>query len=845
MATMISTRCDFSSIEEKWNGTWDNKPYDKQKDNFVIILPPPNVSGILHIGHALNCTYQDITIRYMRMQQTHNVLWIPGTDHGGISTYSVVKKLIENKDNISIKDMGKTKFDSIINNWCIERQTDITKQIKSLGCLCDWNKMYFTMDNTLSKHVRETFVKLYKDDLIYRGKYIVNHCSNCQTTLSNDEVKNIDSVGKLYYVRYKISDSSTNEYITIATSRPETIFADTAIAYNPSDEKYKKLDGVMIEIPIINRKIPLIADNYVKPEFGTGLVKITPAHDKNDYEVGLRHNLVPISIIDNNCKICNTDTIFDGMDRFECREKILNYLDIEKIEDYNTVTNECYKCDTIVEPILSFQWFIRMQPLTTSLDMSDIEFIPNNYNKTLENWYNADIDWCISRQIWWGHQIPIWYCSDCSHIICEYEDPTICTKCNSKNIYQDTDVLDTWFSSSLLGSSLFNNDDQFAISTTLITGEDIVTFWVSRMIIMSKYLTNKSPFEKVYLHGLVRDENGEKMSKSKGNGIDPLQTIKIYGTDALRFTLSYNSLLGQDMRLSEKTLDFGQKFCTKLWNAVRYILNNESMKPTIVKINEDALNCIDKWILHRLDNTIDETNKYHKQYDYGNVTKKLYTFVWDDFCNTYLEFTKKSDCESTQTVMLYVIKRMLALLHPIIPFITEELWSMVSKYYIDEEYQQLLNTTYPTLLNIDFDPKQFDMFRTIVREIRNIKAEYRIKNIIKICITNLSITDIITENKTILQKLCKVELVSYNNEKCINGEYLKYIVDNNFDIKSKCNILKIRIDATMKKKERIESLLQNPKLAEKKKQKNIVLLKEQDDILQLVKIELDTYTALI
>jgi len=687
---------DFKGSEDSIYQFWlDSKLFESNpsdKPPFVCLQPPPNVTGVLHIGHALNSTMQDILIRYHKLLG-YNTLFIPGTDHAGLSLQHVVEKELLKK-KITRHQLTREQFLEEANKWKDIKHDNIINQFKKLGCAFDWSREQFTMNEHFSNLVLKTFVKLHHDGLIYRGKYIINWCPKCGTALSNDEVeKEENNDSKMYYIKYPLL-TDPSKYIVIATTRPETMFGDTAIACNPGDERCIELEGKKVIIPIINRGIPIIKDHRIHKDFGTGLVKITPAHNKTDYQIGQTHHLPQIQILNERCKIINTGTKYDGMDRYKCREEIVKELSVlgfvEKIVPHANTMDICYKCHTVIEPYLSDQWFVKMAPLIElaqkHIKNGDIQLIPEYNTKLFFDWTDQDQDWCISRQIWWGHQIPIWYCQSCQHITCQETEPETCSKCQSKELKRDPDVLDTWFSSALWAHGVFKTDDEMKYyypPQILITGKDILFFWVSRMIMMSTYLTDHIPFNKVLLHGIVRDIHGEKMSKTKGNGIDPLDIIEKYGTDALRYTLIFNMTLGEDLNMSEDSIrKIGRPLCTKLWNSARYLFMN------IAEDERDAIKNAKEENDEATNNILDKLNKlkqsYHKHmesYNLSNALKELSDFFWNDFCSKYLEDTKSTIHKPyTKKILSNILMETLILYHPFIPFITEELWSYLRKY---------------------------------------------------------------------------------------------------------------------------------------------------------------------
>ena len=686
----MEPRIDHSKIEKKWQSLWEEKKVfsgqPNNKPKYTLVMPPLNVTGRAHLGHALNNTFQDILIRYKKMKG-YNTLWVPGTDHAGIATQNRVEKHLK-EQGINKDQLTKHEFFNKIVDWKNEYGHIIINQLKQLGCACDWDREKFTLDADFSDHVRKIFVKLYDDGLIYRGNYIVNWCPILQTAISDDEVNTSECKSKLYHLKYQIKGS--NEYLIVATSRPETLFGDVAVAYNPNDARYQKYKDCQLIVPICNNEVPLIADEYVKPDFGSGLVKITPAHDRNDFEVGQRHNLPMPIIFDKSASLINTKTKYDGMTREVARKVILKDLTqsglIEKIEDYLSVSRKCYRSDAIIEPMLTRQWFVKMKPLAelakNMIEHQEVKIFPERLVKVFYNWVDNIRDWCISRNLVWGHQIPVWYCLSCHEQICSEMDPDTCKYCSSIDIQKDPDVLDTWFSSWLWPFAVFNDSDRdyyFPIDV-LITGEDILFFWVIRMMMASGYLYNRPPFNQVYLHGLVRDEHHVKMTKTLGNVIDPLDIIKTYGSDVLRFSLMMNVPKDGDLTLSQKSFKVGQTFCTKYWNVVRYCLGQLTYVCNdpfdLAQLDEK-----DKKILSQLSWVESEFSLCIDNFLFGEATKNLYSFIWDHFANDYLEYAKKNMTENRQKILFTILCRSTKLLYPIIPHITEEVWSILRGQY--------------------------------------------------------------------------------------------------------------------------------------------------------------------
>ena len=679
-----------SRIYEQWetNGCFRGHR-DPDKKPFTIVMPPPNVTGQLHMGHAMDAALQDILIRFKRMQG-YAALWVPGTDHAGIATQIKVEEDLRVNEGKTRYDLGREKFLERVWAWKNKFGNRIVEQQKKLGASCDWERARFTMDEGCSKAVREVFVSLYEKNLIYRGSRIINWCPHCVTALSDAEVEYVDKPGHLWHMRYPLTDGSG--YLVVATTRPETMMGDTGVAVNPKDERYQHLIGKTCILPIMNREIPIVADDYVEMDFGTGCVKMTPAHDPNDFEVGLRHNLEVIRVLDDNGKVNENGGKYQGMDRYECRKAVVKDLEeqglMEKIEDYSHNVGTCYRCHNDVEPIISAQWFVKMKPLAEEamrvVRDGEVKFVPERFSKTYLNWMENVHDWCISRQLWWGHQIPAWYCDDCGEITVDREEPTCCKHCGSTHITREEDVLDTWFSSALWPFSTLGWPDEtedlkyFYPTDVLVTGYDIIFFWVARMIFSGCEHMGKYPFHTVFIHGLVRDSQGRKMSKSLGNGIDPLDMIDQYGCDALRYNLITGNSPGNDMRFYTEKCEAMRNFCNKIWNASRFLLMNLTIDRCQLP---KALELEDKWILSKLNNVIREVTVNMDHYELGVAAQKLYDFIWDTYCDWYIELTKSrlsgedaAAKEQAQQVLCYVLTDILKMLHPFMPFITEEIW---------------------------------------------------------------------------------------------------------------------------------------------------------------------------
>lgn len=725
--------------EDKIYKFWEDNNYfhaeiDKNKKPFTIVIPPPNVTGKLHMGHAFDDTLQDILIRTKRMQG-YSALWLPGTDHAGIATQVKVEEELRKNEGLSRYDLGREKFLERVWEWKETYGSSIINQLKKLGASCDWERERFTMDEGCSKAVREVFVRLYDKGLIYKGNRIINWCPQCITALSDAEVEHCEKDSHLWHINYKID--GLDEYITVATTRPETMLGDTGIAVHPEDSRYKHLIGKNVVLPLINRLIPIFADEYVDMEFGTGCVKITPCHDPNDFLMGQRNNLDEILILDNYGKINKNGGAYQGQDRFVARNNIIKDLEslgaLAKIEPHKHNVGHCYRCNTIVEPMTSVQWFVKMEPLAKDaisvVENGDIKFVPDRFSKTYTNWMNNVHDWCISRQLWWGHRIPAFYCADCEHINVSKEDVTSCSKCSSTNIIQDEDVLDTWFSSALWPFSTLGWPDKtpeleyFYPTNVLVTGYDIIFFWVARMIFSSMENMGEKPFDTVFIHGIVRDSEGRKMSKSLGNGIDPLEIIEKYGADALRFTLATGNSPGNDTRFYEQRVEANRNFANKIWNATRFAL----MYIDIKEINlPDTLILEDKWILSEFNSLVREVTENIDKYELGIAASKIYDFIWDKVCDWYIEIIKprlqNTGDKDAQNVLCYVLSETMKLLHPFMPFITETIWQALP--HTGDSIMVADFPVYNEKLNVN--TQDMDIIIDIIRAIRNRRSSMNI-----------------------------------------------------------------------------------------------------------------------
>ena len=717
---------------------------DSKKKSFSIVMPPPNVTGQLHMGHALDCTLQDILTRFKRMQG-YAALWVPGTDHAGIATQIKVEEELRVKEGKTRYDLGREKFLERVWKWKEEYGNRIVQQQKKMGVSCDWSRARFTMDEGCSKAVRETFCELYDKGLIYKGSRIINWCPHCVTALSDAEVEYVDKPGHLWYIRYPLADGSGD--IVVATTRPETMMGDTGVAVNPNDEKFKHLIGKKCILPIMNREIPIVGDEYCEIGFGTGAVKMTPAHDPNDFEVGLRHNLEVIRVIADDGHINENGGPYNGMDRYECRKAIVKDLEeqgyLVKVEPYNHNVGTCYRCHNDVEPLISAQWFVKMEPLAKEalrvVNEGEVKFVPERFSKTYTNWMENCHDWCISRQLWWGHQIPAWTCEDCGHINVKREDPTACEKCGSTHLTREEDVLDTWFSSALWPFSTLGWPEQTADlnywypTSVMVTGYDIIFFWVARMIFSGCEQMKKIPFHTVLIHGLVRDDKGRKMSKSLGNGIDPLEMAEKFGADALRFNLITGNSPGNDTRFYTEKCEAMRNFANKIWNASRFVMMNLTIDRYDLPA-ADKLEREDKWVLSKLNRLVKEVTENLDSFEIGVASAKVYDFIWDTYCDWYIELTKtrlngedEAAKLTAQNVLCYVLVTLLKLLHPFMPFITEEIYQALPK--CDGAEDILMTAQWPEYteaLSFPAEESAMEAVMDLIRAIRARRAEMNV-----------------------------------------------------------------------------------------------------------------------
>ena len=744
MAKELAKQYDPKDVEDRtykfWlDGNFFHAKPDPEKKPYTIVIPPPNITGQLHMGHALDNTLQDILIRYHRMQG-YDTLWLPGTDHASIATEAKIVEAMA-KEGLTKDDVGREGFLERAWAWKEKFGGRIIEQLKKLGSSCDWERERFTLDEGCNEAVNEVFCNLYEKGLIYRGERIINWCPHCLTSISDAEVEYEDQAGHFWHLRYPFKDGSG--YLELATTRPETLLGDTAVAVNPNDERYKDVVGKTLILPIVHREIPVVADDYVEIDFGTGAVKITPAHDPNDFEVGLRHNLPIINVLTDDAKIVDDYPKYAGMDRYEARKAIVKDLEEEgalvKVEDYSHNVGTCYRCSTTVEPRVSKQWFVSMKPLAgpaiDAVKNGETKFVPKRFEKVYFHWLENIRDWCISRQLWWGHRIPAWYCDDCGEITVARTAPDKCSKCGSTHIHQDPDTLDTWFSSALwpfstLGWPNTDSEDfkRYYPTNTLVTGYDIIPFWVMRMMFSGIEQTGQVPFDTVLIHGLVRDELGRKMSKSLGNGIDPLEVIDKYGADALRFTLANGNSPGNDMRYSDKKVEASRNFANKLWNAARFILMNLDGSEQAELPEELALE--DKWVLSLYNDLVREVTDNLERFELGIAVQKLYDFIWDVFCDWYIELAKirlqkgGEPAQCAKHVLIYVMSNVLKLLHPFMPFVTEEIWQS-----LPHEGESIMVSAWPQYsksLCFAAEEEQMNMIMDAVRAIRNRRAEMNV-----------------------------------------------------------------------------------------------------------------------
>ena len=781
----IAKQYDPAAVEDRLYDFWLKNGYfhaepDPEKEPFTIVIPPPNVTGQLHMGHALDETLQDILIRYKRMQG-YCTLWVPGTDHAGIATQIKVEENLRVNEGLTRYDLGREEFLKRVWDWKNTYGSRIINQLKKIGSSCDWDRERFTMDEGCSRAVREVFVNLYNKGLIYQGSRIINWCPHCITALSDAEVEHTEQAGHFWHIKYPIKDS--NDFVIIATTRPETLLGDTAVAVNPEDERYKDLIGKTLILPLVGREIPVIADSYVDKEFGTGCVKITPAHDPNDFEVGLRHNLEMIKVLNDDATVNSYGGKYEGMDRYVAREQMVKDLDelglLVKTEEHTHNVGQCYRCSTTVEPIISKQWFVKMKPLAEpaikAVKDKETEFVPERFSKTYMNWMENVFDWCISRQLWWGHRIPAFYCDKCGKTTVSKEDITVCPECGG-TVHQDEDVLDTWFSSALWPFSTLGWPDKtkdleyFYPTSVLVTGYDIIFFWVARMIFSGMEHMKKSPFKHVFIHGLVRDSQGRKMSKSLGNGIDPLEIIEKYGADALRFTLATGNAPGNDMRFYIERVESSRNFANKIWNASRFTLMNLDITKNELPDLSDLL-LEDKWILSKYNSLVKEVTDNLDKFELGIAVSKLYDFLWDNFCDWYIELVKprlfdkeSKSAKTAQQVLTYVLSNTMKLLHPFMPFITEEIWQ-----HLPHEGESIMVSKFPVYdekLCFVEEEKQTELIMSAIVAIRNRRSQMNVppsKKAQIIIVTNKA--DIFKKGVSYFEKLASGQNITIQSSK--------------------------------------------------------------------------------
>jgi valyl-tRNA synthetase len=870
-------------VEKRWYEFWEkellfaaNEEKTDQKC-YSIVIPPPNVTGVLHMGHALNNTLQDILCRYRRLCGD-NVLWMPGTDHAGIATQNVVEKKLAD-EGMDRHQVGRKKFIEAVWEWRSEYGNAIINQLKRLGASCDWDRERFTMDEGLSRAVRKVFVSLYQEGLIYRGNYIINWCHRCHTALADLEVEHEVHEGHLYHIRYPFTDGTGG--VVVATTRPETMLGDTAVAVNPNDERYQGIESLQVILPLMNRIIPIIKDNYVDMSFGTGALKITPAHDPNDFEIGNHHNLERIKVIGDDGRMTSEAGKFKGLDRFECRNVVVNALKeeglLEKIEPYQHSIGHCYRCRTIIEPNLSKQWFIRTQPLAKkaidAVKKGDTKIIPEIWTKTYFEWMNNIKDWCISRQIWWGHQIPAWTCSTCQEIIVALETPATCPGCGGTDLVQDTDVLDTWFSSALWPFSTMGWPDQtpllklFYPTSVLVTGFDILFFWVARMMMMGIHFMEDVPFKDVYVHALVRDEAGKKMSKSTGNVIDPLSIIDRYGTDAFRFTLAAFAAQGRDVKMSEKRVEGYRNFINKIWNAARFALTH--INKSYTNITTEPLSLVDRWIMSRLNRVSGKVSEALNSYRFNDAAGMLYNFVWHEFCDWYLEAIKPTlygkEGENRQHATLGVLWRVLhdtlILLHPFVPFITEEIW-----HKLPGTQGSIMKAAFPLYTDNDSRIQRDEeaeahmgLISGIITGIRNIRGEMNISPSLSLGVSAQSQDELtrkaIQQHRDMIINLARLNSLSVGNAverpksaatAVVNDATIFVSLEGIIDFAKEIERLEKEIDkltnesATVSKKLNNEDFLRKApaEVVEKVKAKHDLLVEKQQKLLSnLTKIK--------
>jgi len=829
------------TVEKRWYDYWLEKGYfapaeDLTREPFSIVMPPPNVTGSLHLGHALDNTLQDILTRWRRMQG-YSVLWLPGTDHAGIATQARVEESLA-QQGISRHDLGREAFLEKVWEWKHTYGSTISNQLKMLGASCDWSRERFTMDEGCSRAVREVFVMLFEKGLIYRGDYIINWCPRCHTTISDIEVEHIESEGNLYYIKYPLQDGEG--FLTVATTRPETMLGDTGVAVNPTDERYREYIGKNLILPILGRVIPVVADDFVDQEFGTGAVKVTPAHDPNDFEMGMRHDLPSVNVINQDGTMSDEAGPYRGLDRYECRRRIVEDLREQgyllKVEDHSHAVGHCYRCQTVIEPMISKQWFVKMKPLAEPAIKrvleGDIVFVPSRFTKIYINWLENIRDWCISRQLWWGHRIPVWYC-ECGEMICSREDPEVCPSCSSSALTQDPDVLDTWFSSALWPFSTMGWPEdtrdlaRFYPTSVLVTGRDIIFFWVARMIFAGLEFMKEVPFYDVMIHGLILDGQGRKMSKSLGNGIDPIEVIEQYGADTLRFSLITGTTPGNDVRFYMDKVENTRNFANKVWNASRFVIMNMEDYERIKLVDSD-FELADNWILHRLSVTNREVTRLLEQYELGEAARTLYDFIWDDFCDWYVELVKPRlyrpekprERKVAQNILVLVLKDILKMLHPFMPFITEEIFQ-----HLPQPTASIMIEPWPDNERFYRPQAEEDMrlLIQVIRAIRNIRNEFNIppgmKIPVQVVTADTEKAAKIMKNQDYAENMANLKEITVSDpqEKRPLQALSAYLVDIEIlvpvegviDVEKEIRRLKKELQATEQDIKRLESKLSN------------------------------------
>lgn len=865
---IISPVFEPSSVEDKWYEFWEEKGYFTPPPSpappFSIVIPPPNVTGHLHMGHALNLTLQDILIRYRRMQG-YRALWVPGTDHAGIATQNVVEKQLS-REGLSRHDLGREKFLERVWEWKERYHERIVKQLKKMGASCDWTRERFTLDEGLSRAVREVFVRLFEEGLIYKDEYIVNWCPRCETALADIEVEYTEVPAHLYYVRYYLKDE--DNYLVVATTRPETMLGDVALAVNPHDERYKDLVGKIAILPLTGRELPIIADEYVDIDFGTGVLKVTPAHDPHDFELGRKHGLPLVKVIDEQGFMSEEALNFSGLSREEARERVVEKLKeeeyLEKIEDYSHSVGHCYRCSTVVEPLVSKQWFVRVkdlaQPAIEVVKQKKIEFVPERWEKVYFEWMENIKDWCISRQLWWGHRIPVFYCQDCGYVFAHRDTPESCPHCGGE-VKQDEDVLDTWFSSALWPFSVFGWPEDtedlrtFYPTSVLITGFDIIFFWVARMIMMGLKFMGDVPFRKVYITPLLRDAQGKKMSKSSGNAIDPLEIIDQYGADALRFALGWLTVQGRDINLSRERIEASRNFMNKLWNVSRFVLMNEEGFSAFEGLVD--LDIKDRWIISRFHRLLGEVEEALDSLDFGRYAQLLYDFVWGEYCDWYIEWSKidlyqggERKKRKAQNVLIYLLSGILKLLHPVVPFITEEIWQNLPV----KERESIMIAPWPYKEEKWLDEeaeKTIYFLQDVIREIRYLRAELGIPPKEE-CQVILNLSDeesyrYMKGNFSYVESLAKCSILEagYNLKKPesvatgrVQGADIYLLVGGVIDLNKEVERLNKKLSRLQKEEERLRERLNNfsflhrapEEVVEKEKKRFADLIKEKEKL---------------